>query len=88
VVSVDWRLRLDEAWSRIGENRAIQGNLEPAVACAPWDVIESEVRDVLDAAGARSGHIFNLGHGVLAETPSDNLSRIVELVHSATERAQ
>jgi uroporphyrinogen decarboxylase len=86
VVSVDWRLRLDQAWERIGENRAIQGNLEPAIACASWPVIEEAVRDVLDAAGGRPGHIFNLGHGVLAQTPSENLTRIVELVHSATER--
>jgi len=86
VVSVDWRLRLDEAWARIGDHRAIQGNLEPAVACASWEVIEDAVRDVLDAAGGRPGHIFNLGHGVLAETPSENLTRIVGLVHSATER--
>jgi uroporphyrinogen decarboxylase len=85
VVSVDWRQRLDQAWSRIGEDRAIQGNLEPAIACAPWQTIEEQVRDVLDAAGDRRGHIFNLGHGVLAETPSENLSRIVEFVHATTE---
>ena len=81
VVSVDWRLRLDRAWSRIGD-RAIQGNLDPASCLAPWPVVEREVRRVLAEAGGRPGHIFNLGHGVLADTPSDTLRRVVDLVHA------
>jgi uroporphyrinogen decarboxylase len=85
-VSVDWRLRLDMAWSRIGR-RAIQGNLDPAICLAPWPVVERETRRVLAEAGGRAGHIFNLGHGVLAETPSDTLRRIVELVHAQTAAA-
>ena len=80
VVSVDWRLRLDQAWARIGE-RAIQGNLDPAICLAPWPVVEREARRVLAEAGGRPGHIFNLGHGVLADTPSDTLRRVVALVH-------
>jgi uroporphyrinogen decarboxylase len=82
-MSVDWRLRLDEAWSRIGEH-AIQGNLDPTICLAPWPVVERETRRVLGEAGGRSGHIFNLGHGVLADTPSDTLRGIVELVHAHT----
>ena len=82
-MSVDWRLRLDQAWSRIGD-LAIQGNLDPTICLAPWPVVEREVGRVLAEAGGRPGHIFNLGHGVLADTPSDTLTRIVEMVHSRT----
>jgi uroporphyrinogen decarboxylase len=87
VVSVDWRVPLDEAWRRIGFDKGIQGNLEPAVLLAPWEVIEREARKVLRRAAGRPGHIFNLGHGVLAETPADSLKRLVELVHAETIRA-
>ena len=79
-VSVDWRLPLDRAWARIGD-RAIQGNLDPTICLAPWPVVEREARRVLNEAGGRAGHIFNLGHGVLADTPSDILARLVEVVH-------
>jgi uroporphyrinogen decarboxylase len=82
-VSVDWRLRLDESWTRIGD-LAIQGNLDPTICLAPWPVVERETRRVLAEAGGRPGHIFNLGHGVLADTPSDTLRRIVDLVHAHT----
>ncbi|HXA42216.1 MAG TPA: uroporphyrinogen decarboxylase [Candidatus Solibacter sp.] len=86
-VSVDWRIPLDEAWDRIGHDRGIQGNLDPAVLMAPWEVVERESRRVLDFAGGRPGHIFNLGHGVLADTPPGHLTRLVEMVHTVTERA-
>ncbi len=82
-MSVDWRLPLDQAWSRIGE-RAIQGNLDPTVCLAPWPVVERETSRVLAEAGGRPGHIFNLGHGVLADTPADTLRRVVDLVHDRT----
>jgi len=82
-VSVDWRLPLDRAWSRIGE-RAIQGNLDPTVCLAPWPIVEREAGRVLAEAGGRPGHVFNLGHGVLADTPSDTLRRLVDLVHERT----
>ncbi len=82
-MSVDWRLPLDEAWARIGD-LAIQGNLDPAVCLAPWPVVEREARRVLDEAAGRPGHVFNLGHGVLAATPSDTLRRVVDLVHART----
>ncbi len=85
VISVDWRLPLDEAWRRIGD-RGIQGNLDPGVMLAPFAVIAREARQILALAGGRPGHIFNLGHGVLPETPSDNLKRLAELVHEDSAR--
>jgi uroporphyrinogen decarboxylase len=85
-VSVDWRLPLDRAWARIGD-RAIQGNLDPTICLAPWPVVEREAGRVLDEAGGRPGHVFNLGHGVLADTPSDTLRRLVDMVHARTSAA-
>jgi uroporphyrinogen decarboxylase len=82
LVAVDWRVPLDDAWTRIGADRGIQGNLDPTLVLAPFDVVAAGARDVLRRAGGRPGHIFNLGHGVLPETPPDHLSRIVELVHA------
>ena len=83
MVSVDWRLPLDAAWARIGD-RGIQGNLDPTVCLAPWPVVERETLRVLAEAAGRVGHIFNLGHGVLADTPSDILRSVVDLVHART----
>jgi uroporphyrinogen decarboxylase len=84
-VSVDWRLPLDEAWSRIGHGFSIQGNLDPGVCLAPFDVVADAARDVLRRAGGRPGHVFNLGHGVLPETDADTLARLVLLVARETE---
>jgi uroporphyrinogen decarboxylase len=81
VVGVDWRIPLDVAWKRIGAQRAIQGNLDPTLLLAPRPVLEARVRAVLAQAGARPGHIFNLGHGVLPETPVEALQAVVEIVH-------
>jgi uroporphyrinogen decarboxylase len=86
LVSVDWRVPLDEAWRRIGPGKGIQGNLDPAVLLAPYQVVEREADRVLQAAGGRDGHIFNLGHGVLPDSPSDHLTRLVTHVHQVTER--
>ncbi|HET7700854.1 MAG TPA: uroporphyrinogen decarboxylase [Candidatus Limnocylindria bacterium] len=85
-VSVDWRAPLDRAWEAIGD-RAIQGNLDPAVCLAPWPVVEDRVIDVLRRARGRPGHVFNLGHGVLPETEADTLARIVEVVRARTALA-
>jgi uroporphyrinogen decarboxylase len=81
VVGVDWRVPLDVAWSRVGADKGVQGNLDPALCLAPWPVVEAETRRVLAEADGRPGHIFNLGHGVLPETDPDTLARIVEVVH-------
>ncbi len=85
-VGVDWRIGIDDAWDRAGHDRAVQGNLDPAVLLSQWNVVEDEAREVLDRAGPENGHVFNLGHGVLPETPVENLQRLVEFVHTATER--
>jgi uroporphyrinogen decarboxylase len=86
-ISVDHRVPLDDAWSRIGHDLAIQGNLDPAVLLAPGEAIDVAARDVLRRAGGRDGHVFNLGHGVLPMTPVEALQRVVELVHAESERA-
>ncbi len=86
VMSLDWRVSLDAAWKRTGYDKGVQGNLDPAVMLAPFDVIQAGARAVLREANGRPGHIFNLGHGVLPETDPDNLARLVELVHSETRR--
>jgi len=83
VMGVDWRADLGDAWRTIGYDRGIQGNLDPALLLGPWPVVEDGARRVLEGAGGRPGHIFNLGHGVLPETPLDNLQRLVEFVHGA-----
>ena len=89
VVGVDWRIPLDEAARRVsagagGEGKAVQGNLDPALLLAGWDVVEPRARAILDRGRALSGHVFNLGHGVLPETDPDILARLVDLVHEAT----
>lgn len=80
VIGVDWRVRLGEAWARIGA-AGIQGNLDPSILLAPFEVIADAAYDILRDAGGRPGHIFNLGHGVLPQTPQDALRRLVDLVH-------
>jgi uroporphyrinogen decarboxylase len=82
IVSLDWRIKLDEGWRRVGHDRGIQGNLDPAVLLGPADLVRQRTRDVLHRAGGRPGHIFNLGHGVLPETSVENLQLLVETVHS------
>jgi uroporphyrinogen decarboxylase len=83
-VSVDWRLPLGEAWARIGHDRFIQGNLDPAVLLASESALEAAARSVLAQAHGRSGHIFNLGHGVLPDTDWGRLSDLVAMVHGVT----
>jgi uroporphyrinogen decarboxylase len=84
VVGVDWRVPLDVAWERVGLDCAVQGNLDPAACLGPWDVVEAKAAEVLRRAAGRAGHVFNLGHGVLPETPPETLERLVELVHERT----
>jgi uroporphyrinogen decarboxylase len=88
VIGVDWRTPLDVAWERIGPDTAVQGNLDPAVLSAPWDVVEAETDRVLARANGRAGHIFNLGHGVPPTADPDMLRRLVDLVHERTERQE
>jgi uroporphyrinogen decarboxylase len=87
VIGVDWRVGLSDAWTRIGPSRGIQGNLDPALVLAPPHVMERHAALVLAEAAGRSGHIFNLGHGVLPETAPGKLKRLVEFVHNYSAAA-
>jgi uroporphyrinogen decarboxylase len=84
VIGLDWRVPLDDGWNLVGEDRGVQGNLDPAVLLGPWERVEAATRDVLERAAGRPGHIFNLGHGVLPETDPAALGRLRELVHELT----
>ncbi|SEE36786.1 uroporphyrinogen decarboxylase [Streptomyces sp. Ag109_O5-10] len=86
VVGVDYRVPLDEAARRVGPGKALQGNLDPTVLFAGKDVVETKAREVLDAAAGLEGHVFNLGHGVMPATDPDALTRLVEFVHTESER--
>lgn len=80
VIGLDWRMPLDEGWKLVGDDVAIQGNLDPAALFAPLASLRDQVGDVLDRAGGRAGHIFNVGHGILQHTPVENVRAVVEMV--------
>jgi uroporphyrinogen decarboxylase len=82
-IGLDWRIALDDGWAAAGLDRAVQGNLDPAVLLGPWERVETAARDVLARAAGRPGHVFNLGHGVLPGTDPDAVSRLAELVQAA-----
>ncbi|MGH9906128.1 MAG: uroporphyrinogen decarboxylase [Pyrinomonadaceae bacterium] len=86
VIGLDWRVRLDDAWQRIGHDRAVMGNLDPAVLFAGPDQIRTQAKNILDQAGGRPGHIFNLGHGILPETPVENVISLVDAVHELSAK--
>jgi uroporphyrinogen decarboxylase len=81
VLGLDWRIPLDEGWDLVGQDAAIQGNLDPALLFAPLPEIKKRVHDILRRAGGRPGHIFNLGHGILQHTPVENVKAVVDMVH-------
>jgi uroporphyrinogen decarboxylase len=81
VVGVDWRISLDSAWHSIGSGTGIQGNLDPVALFAPRDILRQKAIEILDAAGGRPGHIFNLGHGILPSTPEEAVRVLVDIVH-------
>jgi uroporphyrinogen decarboxylase len=85
-VSVDWRMPIDEAWKVIGEDRAIQGNLDPCALLAGEDFALRRTREILDRVGGRPGHIFNLGHGILPETDWQVAKTVIDFVHEYTTR--
>ncbi|HJP18467.1 MAG TPA: uroporphyrinogen decarboxylase [Nitrospinota bacterium] len=82
VIGLDWRINLDEGWKKIGFDKAVQGNLDPLVLLSNPAEIEKRVKDILKRADGRPGHIFNLGHGILPQTPVDNVIALVEMVHN------
>jgi uroporphyrinogen decarboxylase len=88
VIGLDWRIPLDRGWAEVGDDRGVQGNLDPALLLGPWQRIEDETRAILARAGGRPGHVFNLGHGVPPETDPAVLRRLTEYVHEATVEAR
>ncbi len=84
IIGADWRIPLDDAWSRIGFDRGIQGNLDPTLLLGPLDRVFAAADDVLARAGGRPGHIFNLGHGILPTTPLEHVQALARYVHQKT----
>ncbi len=85
VMALDWRVPLGDTWQKLGV-QAVQGNLDPIVLCADRSTIHKQAQDVLNQAAGRSGHIFNLGHGIIPETPVDNVKALVDFVHESSQR--
>ena len=86
VIGVDWRIPIDEAWTRIGTGHAVQGNLDPTLLLGPTTRMFEQTDEVLGRAGGRPGHIFNLGHGILPSTPVEHVQMLAQYVHSAGRR--
>jgi uroporphyrinogen decarboxylase len=84
IVGADWRIDLNSAWRCIDTGAGIQGNLDPVALLAPWSMLRRKAAEVLDAAGGRSGHIFNLGHGILPSTPEDSVKALADFVHECS----
>jgi uroporphyrinogen decarboxylase len=87
VIGVDWRVDIGEAWARLGYDVAIQGNLDPVILFGPVGLIEKEVRRILGRIEDRPGHIFNLGHGILPDTPVENVEALIEAVHRYSSKS-
>lgn len=86
VIGLDWRVELDQAWDRVGHDVAIMGNLDPVDLFAPAEFIHARAKKILDQAAGRNGHIFNLGHGILPQTPVDHVIGLVDAVHELSQR--
>ncbi len=86
MIGLDWRVDLGQAWSRLGTDVAVQGNLDPAVLLGPRSEIRRAVGAILESADRRPGHIFNLGHGVLPTTPVEHVLAMVDAVHELSRR--
>ena len=85
-MGLEWRVRVDEAWKTVGYDKAVQGNLDPLSLLADQQTLQQRVEEVLKQAGGRPGHIFNLGHGVLPQTPVENAQALVKMVHELSRR--
>ena len=88
VIGLDWRIPLNEGWRSLGFKGAVQGNLDPVVLFARWEEVKSRAQEVLRRAGGRAGHIFNLGHGILPETPVDNVKALAKFVQEYSAAKQ
>jgi uroporphyrinogen decarboxylase len=86
IIGIDSHVELDEAWRRLGDGVGVQGNLDPVVLYADHHFIHRRVQRILDQAAYRTGHIFNLGHGLLPDTPYENVVALVEMVHDLSSR--
>jgi uroporphyrinogen decarboxylase len=86
VIGVDWRIPLDLAWEKVGVDRAVQGNLDPTVLLTDWEIVKEKVDDVLGRVNGRLGHIFNLGHGIFPNVPTDTVKRLVAYVQETTQQ--
>ena len=86
VIGIDWRVRLDDGWERVGHDKAVMGNLDPVALFANHEQLRSQAKAILEQAGGRPGHIFNLGHGRLPETPVENVIALVEMVHEMSAK--
>jgi uroporphyrinogen decarboxylase len=86
VIGVDWRIDIGDAWDRLGDDVAVQGNLDPTVLLGPRKEIEKRAKEILDTVGNRPGHIFNLGHGLIPEIPVENVQALVQIVHEYSKR--
>jgi uroporphyrinogen decarboxylase len=84
VLGLDWRISIDDGWAELGPGVAVQGNLDPSVLFAPWPEIERRAADILTRVAGRPGHIFNLGHGIMTETPVEHVKQLVDFVHRAS----
>jgi len=87
VIGLDWRVRLDDGWGRVGHDRSVMGNLDPVALFAGKEHLRAQTKAILDQAGGRPGHIFNLGHGILPETSVENVIALVEAVHEMSEKS-
>ena len=86
VTGLDWRVQLDDGWKRIGHDAAVMGNLDPVALFANQDTLRAQAKRILEQAGGRNGHVFNLGHGILPETPVENVIALVDMVHEMSAR--
>ena len=85
MIGVDWRTDLAAAWDELGDSVAVQGNLDPVALFADWDALQPQVEKILDSVKGKPGHIFNLGHGILQQTPVATVKRLVDFVHTYTK---
>ncbi len=87
MIGIDWRVPLDSAWQRVGHDVAVMGNLDPVALFANQTHLRAEASKILNQAAGRPGHIFNLGHGILPETPVENVIALVEMVHEMSRQS-
>jgi len=86
VIGIDWRVDLADAWSRLGHDVAIQGNMDPVVLLSSPEIVTDQAIEILDKVAGWPGHIFNLGHGILPETSVDQVLRLVDVVHEQSQK--